>query len=114
MKRTSGGPEISDQKPICTASLADLDHLRLRATRHVAQANAFGAHFDDRNQLQLERTLDDEGASDALRDERFDAALVPAEIAKRDVEHDGKQCSTDDAKEDTEETPDATCSAYPL
>jgi hypothetical protein len=45
------------------------------------------------------------GTSSALRDERFDTAFVTAEIAKRDVEHSGKQRSADDAKENTDETP---------
>ena len=69
-----------------------------------SQAYAFGAHLENRNQPHLEWTLDGKGASDALRDERFDAGLVPAEIGKCDVEHDDQQRSTHDAKEDTEET----------
>src|SRR5688572_18975975 len=95
-----------DQRPETDlhGDFPDLDHLRLGSARHVAQANAFGAQLENRNQRQLEWTFDGKRASDAFRDERFDAGLVPAEIAKRDVEHDRKQYSTYDAEEDTEET----------
>src|SRR4029078_12429272 len=50
-------------------------------------------------------TVDGEGTSSTPRDQRFDAAFVPAEIAKRAVEHRGKRRSTDDDKENTDETP---------
>ena len=81
---------------------ADLDHLRLRASRRIAQANAFGTHVDNREYVELEGAINDKRPAGTLRDQRFDASLVPTEIAKREVQRDSQQHGADNAKKESE------------
>jgi hypothetical protein len=102
-ERTSGGPEISDQKPTFTATLPT-STICGRDPPGTLPSLTPRAHIDDRHQPDLQWTVDGEGASDSAGDQGLDAGLVPAEIAEGDIEHDDKQHRTHDAKEDTEET----------
>jgi hypothetical protein len=86
----STGPEISDHSPTFVEKMTDLDHLRLRAPSALPTRTR-SARTEIGEQLELERPVDHERPADVLRDEGFDAALVPTRVGDRDVEHDREE-----------------------
>ena len=96
---------MSDQKPIFTTALPNLDHLWLRATLHVAEPNAFGAHLDDWHQPHTERTFDGERAPHTAAHQPFDSFFMSTEIAKCEVQSNGQHRGTHDAEKVCEKTP---------